>query len=75
MIILFGGLYINGNFVQYEQLRLGGKFKENVGGACDEESATHSSCTMGTGLLSRGQSGRGVALTTHPHPAPRPKKE
>ena len=33
------------------------------------------SCTMGTGYLSRGQSGRGVALTTHSHLAPRLKKE
>jgi hypothetical protein len=33
------------------------------------------SCTMGTGSLSRGQSGRGVALTTQPHLAPRLKKE
>ena len=32
-------------------------------------------CTMGTGSLSRGQSGRGVALTNHPHLALRLKKE
>jgi len=31
--------------------------------------------TMGTGSLPRGQSGRGMALTTHPHPALRLKKE
>ena len=33
------------------------------------------SCTTGTGSLSRGRSGRGVALTTHPHLAQRLKKE
>jgi hypothetical protein len=33
------------------------------------------SCIMGTGYLSRGQSGRRVALTTHSHLAPRLKKE
>ena len=33
------------------------------------------SYTMGTGFLSWGQSGRGVALTTHPQLAPRLKKE
>jgi hypothetical protein len=33
------------------------------------------SYTMGTGLLSRVQSGRGVELTTHPCLAPRLKKE
>ena len=33
------------------------------------------SCTMGTGSLSGDQSGRGVALTTHPHLALRLKKE
>jgi hypothetical protein len=33
------------------------------------------SYTMGTGSLSRGESGRGVALTTHPHLVPRLKKE
>jgi hypothetical protein len=32
------------------------------------------SYTMGTCSFCRGQSGRGVALTTHPHPAPRLKK-
>ena len=32
------------------------------------------SCTMGTGSLGQGQSGRSVALTTHPHLAPRLKK-
>jgi hypothetical protein len=37
---------------------------------------THTACcTMGTGFLSRKQSGRGLALTTHPHLAPRLKKE
>jgi len=36
------GLHNNGNFVEYGQLRLGGKFEVNVGGvACDEESGTH----------------------------------
>ena len=41
--IVFGGLLNNGNFVQYGQLHLGGKFEVNVGGAaCDEESGTHS---------------------------------
>jgi hypothetical protein len=34
-----------------------------------------SSCKMGTGSISRGQSGRGMALTTRPHLAPRLKKE
>jgi hypothetical protein len=33
------------------------------------------SCTMDNGSLSRGQSGRGMALTTHLHLAPRLKKE
>ena len=33
------------------------------------------SCTMGTGSLSPGYSGRGVALTSHPILAPRLKKE
>ena len=33
------------------------------------------SCTMGTGSLFRGLSGRGVALTTHHRLAPRLKKE
>jgi hypothetical protein len=33
------------------------------------------SCRMGTGSLFRGLSGRGVALTIHPHLAPRLKKE
>jgi hypothetical protein len=33
------------------------------------------SCTMGSGSLSRRQSGRGEALTSHPHPVPRLKKE
>jgi hypothetical protein len=33
------------------------------------------SYTTGTGSLSRGLSGRGLALTTHPHLAPRLKKE
>jgi len=37
---------------------------------------THpASYTMGTGSLSRGLSGRGVALTTHPYLEPRLKKE
>ena len=30
---------------------------------------------MGTGSVPRGYNGRGVALTTHPHPTPRLKKE
>jgi len=30
---------------------------------------------MDAGSLSRGKSGRGVALTAHPHLAPRLKKE
>jgi hypothetical protein len=34
-----------------------------------------SSYVVGTRCLSRGQSGRGVALTIHPHLAPRLKKE
>ena len=29
------------------------------------------SCTMGTGSFPGGKSGRGVALTTHPHLAPK----
>ena len=33
------------------------------------------SCRIGTGSLSRGLSGQGVALTTHSHLAPRLKKE
>ena len=33
------------------------------------------SCTVGTGSLSRWQSGRGVVLTTHPYLAPSLKKE
>jgi hypothetical protein len=33
------------------------------------------SCTMGTGSLSRRYIGREVSLTTHPHLAPRLKKE
>jgi hypothetical protein len=33
------------------------------------------SCTMATGPISRGYSGRGVELTTHPHLVPRLKKE
>ena len=33
------------------------------------------SYTMGTGSLSRGQSGRGVAITIHTSPTPRLKKE
>jgi hypothetical protein len=33
------------------------------------------SCTMGTGSLSQGQSDQDVALTAHPHLAPRIKKE
>ena len=33
------------------------------------------SYTIGTVFLSQGQSGRGVTLTTHPHLAPRLKKE
>ena len=33
------------------------------------------SCTMDTSYFSRGLSSRGVALTTHPHLAPRLKKE
>jgi len=33
------------------------------------------SYTIGTGSLSRGANGRGLALTTHPHLAPRLKKE
>jgi hypothetical protein len=37
---------------------------------------THpASCMMGTGSLSRGKSGQGVALTTHQHLPPRLKKE
>ena len=39
-------------------------------------SGTHTaSYTMGTGPLSRGLGGRGVALTTHPRLVPRLKKE
>jgi hypothetical protein len=37
--------------------------------------ANSASCTMDTGYLSRGQSGRGVALNTHSHLASRLKKE
>ena len=33
------------------------------------------SCKIGTGSLPRGTSGRGVALTTHPHLQPRLKKD
>jgi hypothetical protein len=33
------------------------------------------SCTMGTGSLSRGKSGWGVELTSHPHLVPGLKKE
>jgi hypothetical protein len=37
--------------------------------------ARPASCTMGTRYLSLGHNGRGVALTTHSHLAPRLKKE
>ena len=33
------------------------------------------SCTLGAGCLSKGESGKGVALTTHPYLAPRLRKE
>jgi len=32
-------------------------------------------CKMGTGSPSQGQNSWGMALTTHPHPEPRLKKE
>jgi hypothetical protein len=37
--------------------------------------ARPASCTMGAEPLSRVKSGRGLVLTTHPHLAPRLKKE
>jgi hypothetical protein len=40
-----------------------------------DPAAHPASFTMGTGSLSRGQSGRGVTLTVHPLLAPRLKKK
>jgi len=60
----------------------GGGVSERGGGggevsvpAQNGPAAHPASCTTDTGSLSQGQSGRGMALSTHPHLAPSLKKE
>ena len=47
-------------------------FSTNI---CTDPESHSASCTMGTGFISRVHIGLGMALTTHPHLAPRLKKE